>query len=191
MGATQLMSDREQEKREYLKRHLWYELLMLRYTHSRINTLLPQLSWNAHFESFGLHARIFYGFLSNDENSATFKAKDFVEAYQKPVKGRIAHIVERVNTQITHLGKQRGKQEQLDVSFANVLYDWIERALPTFTHAIRPEYRDFWKPDTARPPGDPSLSPATGPITHARPIAPTRTTSDSEVYSVGFFTPDV
>ena len=66
------------QKVDYLKEHLPYMLKMLRYTFSRMQDEPNYLSWNAHFESFAIHARNLVNFLTNaDKNN--LKAGEFVK----------------------------------------------------------------------------------------------------------------
>jgi hypothetical protein len=42
----------------YLREHVSYELLMLRYTVSELDRLIHPLDWNAKFESAVVHIRV-------------------------------------------------------------------------------------------------------------------------------------
>jgi len=69
------------EQRDYLQEHLPYMLKMLRYTYGQMLQEQHYLSWNAHFESFSIHARNLTRFLSNKDRG-NFKAAEFVKDYK-------------------------------------------------------------------------------------------------------------
>jgi hypothetical protein len=51
------MDNEHRQKRDYLEEHLPYMMKMLRYTHGQMLQKQHYLCWNAHFESFAVHAR--------------------------------------------------------------------------------------------------------------------------------------
>jgi hypothetical protein len=71
----------DDQQRDYLDEHLPYTLKMLRYTHGQMLQQQHYLSWNAHFESFAVHARNLVNFLTSNDKS-NFEAKDFVKRYK-------------------------------------------------------------------------------------------------------------
>ena len=77
-----VMSDESDRLQAYLEDHLAYEVLMLRHALTKITTFQHPLEWNAYFESFVVHARNLYAFLTNDDDSRTFKARDFINGFQ-------------------------------------------------------------------------------------------------------------
>jgi hypothetical protein len=89
------MSSNE-EKKEYLSEHLFYELLMLRYTAMQLKEVREQLAWNSFFESFGVHARNLYDFARNERDSRNFKASDFVDKFDCGENESIRGLMEKL-----------------------------------------------------------------------------------------------
>jgi len=59
----------DEKQKAYLQEHLPYELKMLRYTYGQLLQKQHCLSWNAHFESFAVHARNLVNFLTNGDTT--------------------------------------------------------------------------------------------------------------------------
>src|SRR3981189_2884944 len=95
----------DQQKRDYLDEHLPYMLKMLRYTYGQMLQKQHYLSWNAHFESFAVHARNLVKFLTNSD-ARNFKAHKFVQDYKARV-GDIQGAMAKLEQQVFHLGKNR------------------------------------------------------------------------------------
>ena len=96
-----------QQKIEALERHLPYEMLMLRHTYGRIERETNHLNWNMALESFAVHARILKSFLTNDDGSGNFQAKDFSSTFPATRDQSVASKLRKLNERVFHLGKQR------------------------------------------------------------------------------------
>ena len=151
-GAKDAMTKSLNDKKNaaFLEEHLFYELLMLRYSHQKISNEMGQLDWNAFMESFILHARSLVDFLSNKGNSNTFQAKDFTTGYKHKGKSKIG-VYQDIDRQFTHLGLLRSNDPATKIGKdrAAILYNWIEEALPIFTGCLEPKFAQHWKPDLA------------------------------------------
>jgi len=141
------------ERQEYLREHLFYELLMLRYTLGRIKNNVTQILWNALFESFCLHARNLYGFLRNERDNRNVIASDYIDQFTCGRQNKIAGTMDRLNQQLLHLGKRRYQsgEEKLDTSDAIEIAKWIEEGIKKFSEELRDPYVGHWKQDDADP----------------------------------------
>jgi hypothetical protein len=135
----------------YLEEHLPYELLMLRYTHGQISEHHRRLAFNCYLECFAIHARILYKFLTKDEDSRNFEAKDFVGRYKPLPHTRLTGAMDKLNRQILHLSKSRADQpeEKFNTAHVEEIHQWIERAISGFVGALSPELQSHWKEDRA------------------------------------------
>jgi hypothetical protein len=68
----------------HLQDHLPYELLMLRYSHGRINIESDPLIWNAMYECFCMHARNLWDFLNNAGTSNNLFYEQLPELLPSP-----------------------------------------------------------------------------------------------------------
>jgi hypothetical protein len=165
-----------QQRKEYLEEHLYYELLMLRFSYREINKSQSPLIWNAFFDSFVMHARNLIDFLTNDGGVQNFKAVDFTVDYIAPdkKKGGIQGLYDKLHAHALHLGKLRptDDEKKINVVRAQKLFDWIEKHLPNFGSKLTPQNRQYWKPDLAVPPKD-MIGISLGPTL---PRGPTTTT---------------
>lgn len=80
------MDDRGKLK-DWTREHLFYEWQMLRHSLRRAASLqcpAQQLDFNAYLESCAIHARVLYGFLTNDKGSGNNNvvASDFVQGFK-------------------------------------------------------------------------------------------------------------
>src|SRR5690348_6320725 len=94
-----------QQKRDYLDEHIPYMLKMLRYTDGQMLQEQHYLSWNAHFESFAVHARNLVNFLAN-KDTGNFKAHEFVPDF-KARTSDIGGLMSKLDQQVFHLAKAR------------------------------------------------------------------------------------
>ncbi len=149
------------ERISYLKEHLTYEVLMLRYTAKFLTSEANQLAWNAHFESFCVHARSLYEFLTNSGDSRNFAAKDYSTAAAQ--KEKMIGIVNRLNEQVMHLTKNRFTDEQKKVTLDDVrrASAWMQEKLQDFVNALREPYNKVWDEDAATPPSAGTLMVST------------------------------
>lgn len=144
---------KETQKATFLREHLPYELLMLRYTLKKL--AMPQniLDWNAYFESFATHGRNLYCFLTNDKDSKNFKARDFINQFDAGKTNDTIGAFSKLNPQIFHLGKQRknNKIGKANTEEANQIGCWIEANFSMFIDGLGHEYGSNWNWNDADP----------------------------------------
>jgi hypothetical protein len=141
------------EQKEYLREHIEYELLMLRYDFAQMHTELDQLDWNAYFIAFVAAARNLYSFLTNDRDPRNWAANNFIPAFHPTNTNSIAKTMNKLRQQVLHLGTTRkltgeGKVELEDCQRVN---GWLERNMERFVDALNNEERGVWIPDAADP----------------------------------------
>jgi hypothetical protein len=134
----------EQQKQDYLDEHLPYMLKMLRYTYGQILQSQHYLSWNAHFESFAVHARNLANLLTNND-SGNFKAAQFVPRF-KARKGDISGPMTKLEQQVFHLHKGRPREAigKFNTEHAKAVVEWVERNFADFIHELPPALRQVF-----------------------------------------------
>jgi hypothetical protein len=144
-------------QRDYLDEHLPYMLKMLRYTHGQMLQQQHYLSWNAHFESFAVHARNLVNFLTNNDKK-NFEAKDFVPSYRKARIGDLQGAMTKLREQVFHLAKRRPSTPvgKFDTENAKDVYEWIESNFVKFLGELG-ELRRFFNDEKADPAKDEAL----------------------------------
>jgi hypothetical protein len=151
------------EQRDYLEEHLPYELKMLRYTYGQMLQEQHYLSWNAHFESFAVHARNLVKFLTNSD-TGNLKAGDFVQDYRARI-GDEKGAMTRLLNQVFHLAKKRPKEvvDKFDTKDAKEVSDWIEKNFRDFLSKLECEQRDLFDKAKSDPNNDNALYITVGP----------------------------
>ena len=94
------------ERTNYLREHLTYELLMARYALRKLSVQTSQLDWNCYLEAFAVHARNMANFLTNDDGNNE-KAKYYVADFSASKPQQISSAFDRLNKQVLHLAKNR------------------------------------------------------------------------------------
>jgi hypothetical protein len=124
---------------------------MLRYTDRQISAHHRRLAFNCYLECFAIHTRVLYKFLTKDEDSRNFEAKDFVGSYKPLSHTQLTGAMDKLNRQILHLAKSRANQpeEKFNTAHVEEIHQWIERAISRFVGALSPEFRSHWKEDRA------------------------------------------
>jgi hypothetical protein len=145
----------EEQKIAYLQEHLPYEVLMLRYaidkiTTGEITTPQQQLDWNAHYESFVLHARNLYMFLTNGDRS-NVKASNFVPEFKAQKTNDTISTFQRLGTEAFHLGPERSTDHKVAMNEAKAVKDWLLSNFSTFVGKLNDSYRVHWQPTRADP----------------------------------------
>jgi hypothetical protein len=147
------MSSRAQ-KVEHLGDHLPYELLILRHAHKRTPEDRYQLDWNAYYESFALHARNLFVFLTNGKGSTNFVAEDFV-AFTAEKDANVQKLINQdLHWQVFHFGKQRKSdpEKKVGTEGRQEIFDWVERNFKRFERALaKTEFAEHWYPERADP----------------------------------------
>jgi hypothetical protein len=180
------------ERQEYLREHLSYELLMLRYTATRLEHVRDQLLWNSLFESFGVHARNLYDFLRNEADSRNFKASDFVDDFDCGEIESVRGLIDKLRQQLLHLGKRRFKHGGIKLNSENAakIDGWIEKAIAKFAAELPEQYREYWNPGDADPKkGELTAEPGMAPTQSSHPtytIIREQTTETSVSSSIGW-----
>jgi hypothetical protein len=138
------------ERAAYLQEHLCYELLMMRHTFEELTTPKNSyLDWNAYFESFAVHARNLYDFLTNDGGCNNFKARDFDPQFKA---SKLDNVFSLFNSGVFHLGKSRPTEEddKINVCRAAKVRDWIEQNFSAFKSNLNSDHYP-WDGDRASP----------------------------------------
>jgi hypothetical protein len=130
------------ERVAWMKEHLSYELLMMRFAHNELNWSDDQLEWNANYSAFALHARNLYLFLTSDKDSRIYKASDYtnLETDGKPLHG----IMDNLNQQTFHPGKQRNGAKKVGLDKAAKVYTWVEKYMDEFIDKLNEPYKSAW-----------------------------------------------
>jgi hypothetical protein len=144
----------EAERKTYLNEHLGYEMFMLRYTAQTLPQRHQQLEWNICVESFAVHARVLYEFLTNDTISQNFRARDYVRDFKAPKTNDTIGIFDRVHRQVLHLAKNRSSEAAGKIILADVekAKQWIEDHFKIFIGSLEEPYRSCWDEHAATPP---------------------------------------
>jgi hypothetical protein len=144
----------QDQKIEHLKGHLPYELLMLRHTRERMNSPLYPLDWNAHHESFAVHARNLFDFLMNDATSANFKVSHFSTTFKAKKNDEVQRIIRQdLHSQVLHLGKNRESDEDKKVGHEKreKVFRWLEENMSSFVGGLDSSFKTHWDSDRADP----------------------------------------
>jgi hypothetical protein len=159
-GAFQMTT----EQQNYLQEHLPYMLKMLRYTYNQMQQQQHYLSWNAHFESFAVHARNLANFLSNND-TGNFRAVDFVHGY-KARKGDLSGPLALLEKQVFHLSKQRpiAVVDKFNTDKAKAVFAWIEQAMTDFLSKLGTHERRLFGDSNSQPESAQALMIALGPM---------------------------
>jgi hypothetical protein len=140
---------------DHLADHLPYELAMLRYTRDQLTRPHGQLDWNAYFESFIVHGRNLYHFLTSDDDARNMKADDYETAYLPIEKERqkLQGTLIKLHEQVLHLAKRRptDPREKFNRTHAEKLQAWIEDEMKRFLDCLNSDYRQCWDADRADP----------------------------------------
>jgi len=146
------------EQRDYLEEHLPYMLKMLRYTYAQMQQQQHYLSWNAHFESFAVHARNLTRFLTNNDKG-NFKANEFASEYRAQI-GDESGPMSRLQRQVFHLAKRRPKDvvAKFDIDDAKGVIDWIETNFADFLSKLEPAERALFDEPKSLPDSDQAFS---------------------------------
>jgi hypothetical protein len=140
-------------------------LKMLRYTYGQMLQEQHYLSWNAHFESFAVHARNLVRFLTNSDKG-NFKASEFAQGGYKARVGDLHGAMAKLEDQVFHLGKKRPKEfvgKFNTEQHAKSDHDWIEENFPGFLRELDGELRPLFNDRKADPAQDKALYITTSP----------------------------
>lgn len=144
------MSTTDEDNKDYMREHLYYEIEMLRFTHDRLKSPLGRLLANALMESFVVHARNLMDFFFNQFDPKCFSAADFLpdghSAAQKVPFGDAGKAYGLAHSQTLHLGQRRPTldKDKVGPDDRQKLRDAIETKLPIFEAALLPQYKSIW-----------------------------------------------
>jgi hypothetical protein len=143
---------------DYLDEHLPYMLKMLRYTHAQLHQPQHYLMWNAHFESFAVHARNLVNFLANKDDG-NFKAKEFSDGFKAKTGNTIGNLIRLLDQQVFHLGKQRPREKvgKFKSDNAEPVKEWIETSFAEFLECLSEDLRKQFNEEKSRPEADAAL----------------------------------
>jgi hypothetical protein len=139
-------------KLDWMKKHLSYELLMLRATCNEMLVLVQQqanpkvqFEYNMAYESFAVHARNLKDFLGNDGGNNDFNAKEFVDGF-KTEKREITASMFALHMQVFHMGKDRVANGAGKFNLEGCLrvYEWLEDQFERFAASLPNPFRDAW-----------------------------------------------
>ena len=143
------------KKCDFLAEHLLYQLLMLRHTHEQIVKPQGQLTWNAMYESFAVHARNLFVFLKNSDNNKNMRASDYISDFKVNVPPAINSVRLSLDPHVLHLGKIRKESDRKPhVEKLNKLYVWLGENLARFGAELPDKFRKHWQPEKAHPTPD-------------------------------------
>jgi hypothetical protein len=145
----------------WLHEHLSYELQMLQFTFEKIATMSSSPEWNAFFESFAVHARNLYHFLTNESGQGNFNASDFIPGFACKKTSKTKQLYPKQLSQIFHLGKARPNNAPQKITLEDCaqLNTWLDAQFTLFVDRLEPPYSLTW-----------ALSPAAQPVPPASTI---------------------
>lgn len=155
---------------EYLSEHLPYELMMLRHAMWKLNEHQEQLEWNVLYESFVVHARNLYKFLTNGEDVQACK---FVPGFGSKADG--FSYLQKLDAQVLHLSPNRPRlaQAKMQIGDVKACYEWIEEKFAKFVAGLTEEKSKLWS------------VPAIDRVTNFAQVFDGSTTAPLRVHSLG------
>lgn len=136
------------ENKEYLTKHLSYEITMLRYAIDLLVGCQPGLRGSMYFECFAIHARACRAFLMNEDGN-NCKAKDYNKDFKASSTSNddkeALKLITRLDTRVFHLAKSERDRDRITVGQAVKMYNWIVKELERFGRELSQEaYRAAW-----------------------------------------------
>ncbi|MCC5655335.1 hypothetical protein LC609_37490 [Nostoc sp. XA013] len=124
----------KQGKQVWVEKHLSYEIDMLRHTITAMHETGDQLQYNVQYESFSVHARNLYQFLTDHKDQRTLYAEDFLDDYKKPDTNAVKGFMNTLNEQVLHPHKNRkiNAADKIQIDDAYEAYKWLETQMTTF-----------------------------------------------------------
>lgn len=135
---------------EHLEDHLPYELLMLRYTHGRMQTEQHPLVYNTMYESFCVHSRNLWDFLNNEGTGNNLKVRELAKDFSAPKDADAQRVLNfDMQGQVFHFNKGRPSTQAKKVGLAKckLVFDHIEKMFDGFLKAnwndntLKPKFR--------------------------------------------------
>jgi len=135
------------ERDAWFSEHLHYEWLMLKHCLARIQQRQESnFDRNCFLETFVLHARTLYLFLTNDDDSRSFGVKDFVPGFNSKKSDLTKGLFQKIHAQVLHLAKRRpfDAVEKFNSDNCVELYRWLDQELKEFLAMLPVELRNIW-----------------------------------------------
>jgi len=135
----------EKAKVAWLQEHLRYEVLMLRFTLDKIRTIPASLDYNAFYESFSIHARNLYHFLTNE--GGNMRALDYVPGFKSTKTDATKGANLKIHAQVLHLGGSRpfDSLSKLSSEDCEQMAHWIEAEFEQFIAALKSPFIEAWQ----------------------------------------------
>jgi hypothetical protein len=141
---------------DYFNEHVFYELLMLRYSKQCLEETKDQYLWNAMFAAFNVSARNLYDFLNNNGNRGTDVNVDDYKLFRRDTHrdstSDVTGTLGLLHAQCLHMGKKRTKESDKKINRVRIetVSDWVQsnmdNLLKTFNDdfgsKLRPEWAD-------------------------------------------------
>jgi hypothetical protein len=154
----------------YLRGHVRYEVVMVRWAFGQIQPLPPSLERNAFIECFAVHARALFEFLASKGDTRNVDASVYVEGFKPDGAADASRKVTALHEQVFHFGKRRTDDDTLKFDATHDgawVLQWIEDALEKFNNELKPPYPTDWlpprPPTIVIPPGTPPTPSTAGP----------------------------
>lgn len=127
--------------------HVPYQIWMMRSTQEALSakTVCGAVCWNAHIESFAVHARSLVKFFNNTENGS--KARQFTDDYKPFANGSIPErLTRKLDWQIAHITEHRFNtdEEKLNIPDIEELRSFIDAETARFVEHLRPRFQEVW-----------------------------------------------
>lgn len=142
----------EAELLDYFNEHVYYEMLMLRFSSQRLEIKFDQLEWNVMFAAFNVSARNLSWFLTNGDKGTNVKTLDYnayrtadFTALNEDVKGTL----QKMNAQCFHLGRKRKREagEKIGLERTRAVTAWVISNMDKFIQSLKEEIREKLRPE--------------------------------------------
>jgi hypothetical protein len=145
---------------EDLNEHVFYELLMLRYSMHNLENAPDRMFWNAMFAAFNVSARNLENFLTNKGDRTHMRILDYKD-YRTNIRSisnePVRKTLEMLNAQCLHMGRDRYKEpdKKINLDRLRVVFKWVtsnmDEFLKSFTEDFRSKLRPEWGHLIAQP----------------------------------------
>jgi hypothetical protein len=131
----------------YLREHVRYEVVMVRWAFKQIQSLPPSLERNAFIECFAVHARALFEFLTSKGDTRSVDALVYVDGFKPDGAADAARKVTTLNEQVFHLRRTDDTNLKFDASDDGAwVLQWLEAALDKFNSELSSPYPNDWLP---------------------------------------------
>lgn len=144
----------ESELVDYFNEHVFYELLMLRYSKQCLDEEKNKLLWNAMFAAFNVSARNLYAFLNNKGERASHVNVDDYNHHRRDTRrdstSDVAGTLGMLNAQCLHMGQKRFKENDKKINLDRIgtVSAWVEsnmnNLIKSFNEPFRAKLRSEW-----------------------------------------------